>query len=144
MALSESWKLHGLSAGTHCLSKMHTAPLELTSLIWLLIFMRQCWANRVEFKYLQRSGWLWHLPVRSKVRQAPVQWQAITQVCIVAIILELFKCNTSVFWTEILAPVSKERWVSECLSRIFFRFWWSFYNRQRQKETILDLHPKRL
>lgn len=50
-----------------------------------------------------------HSPVGPEVRQGPVQRQAIAQVGVVAVILELFEGDTSVFRTEILAPVSKER-----------------------------------
>lgn len=79
-------------------------------------------------------------PAGAQVRQGPVQRQAVAQVGVVAVVLELFQGDPSVLGAQVLAPVSEEGGVGERFGGVVFQFWWSFYERQRQKETISDFH----
>lgn len=67
------------------------------------------WAGQQE-----PSHWLCS-PTGSEVRQGPVEGQAVTEIGVVAVVLELLQGHAPAFRAELLAPVCKQRGVCEGL-----------------------------
>lgn len=66
-------------------------------------------------------------PTGSEIRQGPVEGQAVTEVGIVAVVLELLQGHAAAFRAQLLAPVCKQRGICEglglCLLRLARSFW---------------------
>lgn len=74
-------------------------------------------------------------PTGSEVRQGPVKGQAVTEVGVVAVVLELLQGHAPAFRAELLAPVCKQRGVCEGLSLCLLRLGRSLWRKKGQGDS---------
>lgn len=80
-------------------------------------------------------------PTGSEVWQGPVEGQPVTEVGVVAVVLELLQGHTPAFGAELLTPVCKQGGVREGLSLCLFRLGRSLWRKKGQGDSGSECNP---